>query len=309
MAEKASSAREAEVAAPQDESNAVENEEVVTPQSGAEEEELAAPQNESVSPEDIAGMSSEEFQKYLDELDGIDEPIPEEQTAEQTDEAPEPEPETGEEPAAAPFKTFATEDEYNADRDEYAKQRTNEAFGKRFKEDREKEDLLSEIRRTAGALYGDSDDAVERMLNDVRQSAADQAGMSVEDFTAQQNDRRDAENWRNQQKQQSDMESRRNAKLQEWSRDAQNLKSVDPEFDFDKAMQDKVFYNAIVNGRSVFDAYGELKKKPEPPKQAKRKPITQNAQTPSVGTGISTRNPASLSSEDFRAYINKIKNS
>lgn len=101
--------------------------------------------------------------------------------------------------------------------------------------------------------------------------------------------------------------------ISQWERDAAQLKFIQPEFDFRTELQaNPKFRQLISNGMGVIEAYAASRPEPqreEPPKQAERKPIQQNAQTPDGGTGTNTRNPAKMSSAEFKQYIENIRNS
>lgn len=89
-----------------------------------------------------------------------------------------------------------------------------------------------------------------------------------------------------------------------WQRDAYMLKIIVPDFDFEAALKDERFRAALASGKTVFEAYAGIAK----PAQSQRSEIFQNAQSESRGMGESELNPAKLSSEDFKKYIDRIRN-
>jgi hypothetical protein len=101
--------------------------------------------------------------------------------------------------------------------------------------------------------------------------------------------------------------------ISQWERDAAQLKFIQPEFDFRTELQsNSQFRQLISQGMGVIEAYAASRPQPqkqEPPKQAERKPIKQNAQSPDGGTGTNTRNVANMSSAEFKQYIENIRNS
>ena len=101
--------------------------------------------------------------------------------------------------------------------------------------------------------------------------------------------------------------------ISQWERDAAQLKFIEPEFDFRTELQSNPQFRQLISqGMGVIEAYAASrpeKVKAEPPKQAERKPIKQNAQSPDGGTGTNTRNPANMSSAEFKQYIENIRNS
>ncbi len=96
--------------------------------------------------------------------------------------------------------------------------------------------------------------------------------------------------------------------IAEWKRGEAELKEIVPDFSLIDAMKNEVFSEAITRGSSVAQAYLMMTHaaadKPEP----ERREIPQNAQSANKGTGRSRVNPATMSREEFRQYINNIKN-
>ena len=96
--------------------------------------------------------------------------------------------------------------------------------------------------------------------------------------------------------------------IAEWKRGEAELKELVPDFSLLDAMKNEVFAAAITRGSSVAQAYLMMThagaEKPEP----ERREIPQNAQSANKGTGRSRVNPATMSREEFRQYINNIKN-
>ena len=96
--------------------------------------------------------------------------------------------------------------------------------------------------------------------------------------------------------------------IAEWKRGEAELKEIVPDFSLIDAMKNEVFAEAITRGSSVAQAYLMMTHaaadKPEP----ERREIPQNAQSANKGTGRSRVNPATMSREEFRQYINNIKN-
>lgn len=93
--------------------------------------------------------------------------------------------------------------------------------------------------------------------------------------------------------------------ISEWQRGAAELKMIVPDFDFSSALKNEVFRKALTSGKSVFEAYSEMTRLPKNPE---REELHQNARASRRGTGDAAINPAKLSSEDFKKYINNIKN-
>ena len=79
-----------------------------------------------------------------------------------------------------------------------------------------------------------------------------------------------------------------------------------PEFDLAEAIKNKAFADELTNGATVFEAYKAMS---TPPKAQPREEIFQNARSARKGTGGAAVNPAKLSDNEFRKYIENIKNS
>lgn len=90
-----------------------------------------------------------------------------------------------------------------------------------------------------------------------------------------------------------------------WQRDAAMLKLIVPEFDLDAAIRNATFKNSLMQGRTVFEAYAQTVR----PESKSRDEILQNGQNGTRGTGEAVMNPAKLSSEEFKKYIERIRNS
>lgn len=90
-----------------------------------------------------------------------------------------------------------------------------------------------------------------------------------------------------------------------WQRDAAMLKLIVPEFDLNIAVRDENFRRALTSGGNVFEAYAAAVK---PGTAAGRDEIFQNAQTHTRGTGDAVVNPAKLSPEEFKKYIEERRN-
>lgn len=94
------------------------------------------------------------------------------------------------------------------------------------------------------------------------------------------------------------------ALVNKWRREARQLKQSVPDFDLKQALSDKNFTDALARGMSVAEAYAESVRMP---KNQPRGAVYQNGQSARRGTGEASRNPADLSPEDFKKYIEKLK--
>ena len=96
--------------------------------------------------------------------------------------------------------------------------------------------------------------------------------------------------------------------IAEWKRGEAELREIVPDFSLIDAMKNEVFAEAITRGSSVAQAYLMMTKAGAEKTEPERREIPQNAQSANKGTGRSRVNPATMSREEFRKYINNIKN-
>ncbi len=89
--------------------------------------------------------------------------------------------------------------------------------------------------------------------------------------------------------------------IAQWQRDGREIKHLVPDFDLNEAIENPEFAEALSQGKSVFEAYALINKKEE--MQKPRREIYQNGQHARRGTGGSVVNPAKMSREDFKKYI------
>lgn len=275
----------------------------------------------TITPDDINNMTAEEFDKYLDELDRSDrypdepeetpedtpEDIPEETTEDTADEAekeaedvPEDTQDTKPEETPPPFRTFGTEQEFNAEVDG----RINAALEKERNARKPQDETVSRLSNMARHYYKDSQDPLRDMADYMEKTAAERDGVNIDELRRRADDERDARAYRDMQKQQKEQYDRNRKIIDTWLRDSEQLKVFYPDFDFKTAMENPAFKNEILGGKTVAQAYKAIT---TPPEEPERKPIMQNAQEAQPGTGSSSFNPASLDSADFMKYINRLK--
>lgn len=288
----------------------------------------------TVTPEDIEKMTSEEFMAYMDNLEYTEgDPLPEEnqpvedirtpedierqEINESAETPPEPEDSAREQPTATepapgntPYRTFGTEQEYNQAMEDY--------YNKKNAPNKE---LLSRLRSAASPLYDpdrrlDDTQTLNTLIDDLETQGAREARIPVEQYRQQNRDAADAQAWReHQQQQQQEAQRKANAK-EEFQRnilrDAQNLKAFEPDFDLQQALTNPAIQQALVQGQTLSQAYMAVKQAAQPQQPAIPKPqrseLDQNAQSAQRGTGEGNRNPATMSTKDFMAYIDRIRN-
>lgn len=260
------------------------------------------------NPRDIESMSDDDFAEYLQQVQNGTLPQPEEPSAEEGEAADAAE--SAEEPGDTdpqnddaeikPYKVYKTHEEFQQDFDRI--------MGGRLKNNREDLDLLSKLKIQARNFYGDAADdnaAVMALLNDLTNQNADKRGVETEEYNRQTQDAEDARRWREQQSQTATQEQQRTAQRERLQRDIADVKRIVPTFDFQKAMENETFRNAIASGASVQTAY-MIANQPKPQKP-KRQLIKQVGMQTGV-SGQSDYDPARLPTSDFNAYIDRIMN-
>lgn len=280
-------------------------EEVVQPQdNGAETGEFTGSQ---AAGRDIENMSDEDFASYIEMAQSGN--VSEVQ-ADDTANSPEADNNTqddGEQSGDAmpaenvqPYKTFATHEEYQAEFDR--------VMGERLKKNRADMERLDGLRNLAMSFYGgEGDDALNSLIKDLREQNAEKAGVSAEEFDKQLRDSADARKYREQMKAQEEHQTRVKEIQDRWIRESADLKAVAPDFDFNKAMGNKAFYDNVINGMSVAAAYIAANSKPAAPEQPKRKAIAQNGNAKGASIGKVTPNVDAMTDEEFMDYINRLK--
>lgn len=281
------------------------SEEVVHPQTENSNsvEEVVHPQEGILTPEDIDNMSAEEFARYLSEPDYT--PDAAEVTDEETDSnsatdeesanqtGAESETVVQEETPAAPFKTFNTEEEYEAE----VGKRINSSIRQRMRKHNEQAEKYSKLEHMAKEYYPNSQDSLSELTADLEEQAAERAEIPVEEYRQRRDDAMDAEAAREQEK-----------IINGWQRDAEQIKYINPDFNLSKAVKNPVFAKMLGDGKTVFEAYAATNK-PAPPKAPARKPILQNGASPGGGTGSrQASNPANLPDAEFKKYIEECRN-
>lgn len=283
--------------------------------------EAAAEKEEGVvTPEDINNMSSEDFNKYMEELDSDITPSFEETPEENFEQTFEGEETTDTEPAEPeeqpveqeteekeqepqPFRTFGTEEEYNND----VQRRINEAV-ENDRRTRDSDQTYRRLSDTARLYYRDAEDPMKAMADDMDRRAAEMEGLSPEEYSSRRNDVRDAQAYRDLMKQQNDRRQAQQQLVSRWNNEAQVVKTLYPDFDMRQALQNETFKRDLASGKSVAEAYKDMQEAAAPVQTA-RTPIPQNVQSKRSGTGEAAYNPAALPTADFMKYINKIRES
>lgn len=276
-------------------------------------QETTATEAEETTEPDIEAMSDAEFEEYLR---GAAEQEPAEYTEEHPPEYAEeagPETEEAAEEAAeaeavgdTPYKTFATEDDFNAALEQYV----TDNYGDRLRRGDEAAALNDRLSQTASRFYDDGEeDPLGRLSGDLEAQTAQRAGQTPEEYRAAEADRRDLEAYRSQQQAQQDIEAGRQQILDRWNAETERLRQNVPDFDLDIAMQNPEFREMVVGGASIDGAYyamkyNELQSQQEQP----RRSIPQNAQQTGTKPGSSVNDMMSMNDGDFRNQLKRIMN-
>ncbi len=120
--------------------------------------------------------------------------------------------------------------------------------------------------------------------------------------------RADAKKYREQLQQKQAFDEKVKQIRENWQKEAEAVKRVVPEFDFEKAMQNEKFYNLIMQGESIPIAYLAINHGAQSEASSKRRVIVQNGQSTSNANGSPEMNVAGMSDEDFAKYLKKLKN-
>ena len=141
-----------------------------------------------------------------------------------------------------------------------------QAFNRRFKESKGMEQSLADQKPIMDILaqrYNIADGDVKKLLSAIEQdnvyweSAAEEAGLTVEQFKAMKKlERENAELQRMRQRQQGEQAAQQ--KLNAWYAESEKVKQIYPTFDFKAEAADRNFLGLLKSGLSVQQAY-ELK--------------------------------------------------
>lgn len=268
-------------------------EEVVQPQynnDGANNE------NEEVTTPQIDEMSDEDFESYINSAQNGD--FGEVQAESYNTGIAEP---AGSDEKSEPFRVFNTQEEYQGVIDGI--------MGERLKKTRESMNTLEGLKQQALTFYGadDGDTALAQLIEDLQMQNAERKGVSIEDYMQQSQDSIDAQKYRNEQSRKM-YEQQRIADIQQrWKTESEELKRIVPDFDFVKAMANNEFYDSIVNGMSVSNAYLNVNMPNTAAMSKKRRGILQNGNMKGGSTGRVEANPAAMTDKDFAKYIERIK--
>ena len=268
-----------------------------------------------------ADLPDEDFRNYISEREAApydedgyyDEPLTdeEEEEAEESEAEAEQDQEADAEPEETPpFRSFATEDEYNS----AVKQAIDEA---RKQWDIDNEAVIKRAQRMAqiaDAYFPDDDNSFDSLANDLEAQYEERAGRPFSEYLSESKRNDSAAKWDAQEKEKSDHDGKKQAIIDKWVADSGNLKVIEPDFDLEEALKNKAFTDVLLSGGDVFSAYataykGDPDPEPEPePEKDKRQPVQQVGALKSRSSGDRRRDPSKMSDKDFKKYISDIKN-
>lgn len=260
-------------------------------------------------------LSDSDFEKYLAEIiDGKarpDEPTgAEEEPEEKEPEGEEASKNGAEDPEAAPkedepFKTFATEKEYQAEIDRI--------FSKRHKDYKETERKLSQFQDALKKFYKmDIDDAVAAFEAQTLEQVAQENGLSKEEAKERIDVERKAKAYDDEKAEREAVEAVRKRLADEENA----IKEFDPNFDMSKLYEENEGFRKILTETgSVYKSYlackkqafeaAKQEKQSQPPKQ--QRTFREAGSMKKASAGRVETDASKLSDKDFEAYIRKIK--
>ena len=249
---------------------------------------------ESAEPQD---MSDDDFEGYLDNLMNGSEPTREEK--EQPEDAKE-EPEKEEPENPKPFKSFATQKEYQAEIDRI--------FSKRHKDYNDLKEKNNNLVEKIKEFYEADDEktALELFDNQILQQKAESEGVTAEEYKKKSTIAAKAKAYDDIQAKNAEVETQRKRLFTEES----NIKSSNPAFDLRKMYAtDPAFKSDLDQSGSAYANYVNRKSNPseKPPAAKKKRDFTESGSNPSASAGRVSTSPADLSDKDFEDYIKKIE--
>lgn len=264
-------------------------------------ENLTAQEEAEVAEPQIANASDEDFAAYIENIKSggeIRENTPEasDNAASTPENAAEAETEREKEDAKTEEKLFTQAD-------------VDEIIGKRLREKREKDSLHNEISAEVMRFYGNDNpqEAMKALMDDLKRQNADRMGLDTADYDSMSEDSRKARLYDEEQQRVSEQQKKTQEFIDRWQRETEDLKTIVPDFDFDKAMNtNSVFRDAVLSGRSIQSAY-LLSQKAIKPAAKERKNIQQNGAISKSAAPKADFNPVTASDKEFNDYIRGIQ--
>ena len=201
------------------------------PEAAAEERDLVTPSD--LSDDDFRNYINERRNAPADEDEEIDDftPVPQDETEdvpEDEADAEESAPgEEAEEEPAPPFRSFATEDEYNS----VIQKAINEARSKWDLDNQAVKARYERMDRIARAYFPDDDNAFDALGDDLEAQYEERAGRSYDDYLDEEHRNDSASKWDAQEQAKAEAITNREKIINKWVADAGNLKVIEPDFE------------------------------------------------------------------------------
>lgn len=176
-------------------------------------------------------------------------------------------------------------------------------LAQRSREDIARFETLNALGAEAARFYGGTpEEAIQMMIADIRGQNAQSLGVSEDDYAKQREAFDKARRYDEEQHRQA---AEQDAIISRWREQSEDIKTIVPDFHFGVAMENEIFRNAIMQGKSVQTAY-MLANRQLPIKQ-QRMNIKQNAASKKAMHGKAEFDPETASKKDFGDYIKRIK--
>lgn len=288
------------------------NEEAATPRVADGTADNGAGEERDIEGFDAEAASDKDFNDYIhkireaeaaDEANTASEDNPEEENDGDGEEDENPDNEKGGQDNAANEKLFTQSDVDRIIQKRLAERNHNDRTAlKEF-------DALGE---EAVRFYGGTrESAIAQMLKDLRQQNADTLGVDEERYSDMREVEKKAQLYDEQQTAEQKKQEEIAAIQKRWQTQTEEIREIVPDFDFNKAMKNKTFYDAIMAGKSVQAAFMTANKQTVTKQQQEKTPrkgIMQNAAAAASAGAKADFDPISASDADFNDYIRKIKN-
>ena len=246
-------------------------------------------------------MTDEEFAEYIRGIkDGTE---PRMNTAGKEHKAPESGNPEGSPEAGKPYRSFETKEEFNSF--------MTRTIGERLKNSREDRKRYDSLVQKAQSIYGGSeDDVIDRMFDDIERRAADEAGVSPEDYREDIAIKRDAIAFRAERERKQQHDAEIESQIKSWEEETRMLREAIPDFDFEKAMENESFRNAVLHQNMSLSAAYIYATRNSPEKQGpKRQEVYEVGNARTRISAARATNPMDMTDEEFARYIAGIKNS
>lgn len=270
---------------------------------------------------DVAGMSDEAFQQYIESAkngevqaanrtaDGKAAGAAADGQGSESDTGKTESGPTQTEEKPEPFMQFATAADLQAYQDK--------TIGNRLRQLREQyapaKEKLEQVFSVVKEFYAmeDQEEALKTLLADLQAQSAEKKGVPVEEMIRQQALERDAMAYRKQQRAEQEQKQAVTQIYTDWERQAEHLRQIVPDFDLKTAFQNPEFYQKVVEGGySLSEAYMAVEKsRPKPkPQAAARRPIQEAGAQNTAVAGKIRQDVGAMTDSEFLSYIRRIQN-